>query len=670
MGSIGIAADIALIVVSSLIGGIIAHRLKQPLILGYMIAGVIIGPNTGGITVTSLHDIEMLAEIGVALLLFALGLEFSLKDLRPVRNIALFGTPIQIILSMAFGYGIARLLGWPGASAIWLGAMISLSSTMVTLKTLDNQGWMGTLSSRVMIGMLIVQDLAIVPMMIILPQLNNPKAGLLVLGNAAIKAAIFLAAMVLIGFKLIPRLMRYVARWNSRELFILANTAIGLGVGYGTYLFGLSFAFGAFVAGMVLSESEYSHQALADILPLRDMFGLLFFASVGMLLEPGFLLAHIGMVLVWVLLVIVGKGIIFGGLSRAFGYGNVVPLATALGLCQIGEFSFVLARTGIATNSIDQELYTLILTVAIVTMVLTPLISSLTAPLYALQNRLFKKIPIQTINLPKTELSDHIVIAGGGRIGQYIGDVMRRLSIPFVLMEINCNRIDEIKKAGFPVVYGDASQAVVLEAAGIERAKMLLITTPVTVISKAVVDRALAIAPRLYILARTEAIEHMQLLHDRGVSQVIQPEFEAGLEFIREALLQMSIPVERIQQFTDEVRHELYRPLYESKAEYKTINQLQNAAHLLQLKWISVSANSPLTERSIGELNIRRRTGVTVVSVMRRGMIHDNPQPAFRFEQNDLVGVIGRPTHLKAFSELSGDDSVWPQGPKYEPGTA
>lgn len=658
MGSIGIAADIALIVVSSLIGGMIAHRLKQPLILGYILAGVVIGPHTGGVTITDLHEIEMLAEIGVALLLFALGLEFSLKDLKPVRNIALIGTPIQILLSMAFGYGIGRWLGLPGDSAIWLGGMISLSSTMVTLKTLDNQGWMGTLSSRVMIGMLLVQDLAIVPMMIILPQLNNPKAGLLVLGNAAVKAGIFLVGMVLVGIKLIPSLMRYVARWNSRELFILANTAIGLGVGYGTYLFGLSFAFGAFVAGMVLSESEYSHQALADILPLRDMFGLLFFASVGMLLDPGFLMDNIGRVIILVLLVTIGKGLVFGGLSMAFGYGNVVPFAAALGLCQIGEFSFVLARTGIATNSIDQELYALILTVAIVTMILTPLLSSFTAPVYSLRNRFFKKAPIQTINLPETGLFDHIVIAGGGRIGQYVGDVMKRLSIPFVLIEINCNRIDEIKKSGFPVIYGDASQEVVLEAARVARAKMLIITTPVAIISKAVVDRALTMAPGLYILARTEEIEHMQLLHDRGVSQVIQPEFEAGLEFIRQALLQLGIPVERIQQFTDEVRHELYRPIYESVPECKTINQLQNATHLLQLKWISVDSNSPLMGNTIGELNIRRRTGATVVSIMRQGKIYDNPQPAFRFEENDLVGVIGRAVHLKAFAELSGDDIV------------
>ena len=259
----GIAADIAIIVVGGLIGGLIAHRLRQPLIIGYILVGVLLGPNTGGLTVSSVHDIELLAEVGVALLLFALGLEFSLKELRPVRRIALIGTPVQMLLTILLGLAIGKALGWTVISSIWFGAMIALSSTMVILKTLASQGRLGTLSSRVMIGMLIIQDLAIVPLMIILPQLNDPEAGLPVLGLAALRAAAFLAAMILVGTRVIPRLMATIARWNSRELFLLAVTAMGLGIGYVSYLMGLSFAFGAFVAGLVLSESEYAHQALS-----------------------------------------------------------------------------------------------------------------------------------------------------------------------------------------------------------------------------------------------------------------------------------------------------------------------------------------------------------------------------------------------------------------------
>ncbi|HBD09990.1 MAG TPA: portal protein, partial [Syntrophobacteraceae bacterium] len=356
----GIASDIVIIVVAALIGGMVAHKLKQPPILGYILAGVAVGPYTGGVTVSQIHDIELLAEIGVALLLFALGLEFSLKKLKPVRTIALVGTPIQILLTVMLGYATGRWLGWGTVPSVWLGALISLSSTMVILKTLINQGWLGTLSSRVMIGMLIVQDLAVVPFMIILPEMNDPTAGLPMLGMALVKTIVFLGLMFLLGTRLLPRLMASIVKWNSRELFILAITAMGLGIGYGTYLFGLSFAFGAFVAGMVLSESDYSHQALSDIVPLRDLFGLLFFASVGMLLDPSFLIAHWRQVLLLVLLVSVGKGAIFATVTRLFGYGNVVPLAVGLGLFQIGEFSFVLSRVGLKTGSISGDMYSLV----------------------------------------------------------------------------------------------------------------------------------------------------------------------------------------------------------------------------------------------------------------------------------------------------------------------
>ncbi|MDH3602375.1 MAG: cation:proton antiporter, partial [Candidatus Tectomicrobia bacterium] len=380
----GVAADIVIIIVAALLGGLMVQRCKQPLVLGYILAGVALGPYGGG-AISDIHEIELLAEIGVALLLFALGLEFSFKDLRPVRGIALIGTPIQILLTIAYGYALGRGLGWEWRPALWLGALISLSSTMVVLKTLMSQGRLGTLSSRVMIGMLLVQDLAVVPLMIILPQLHDPQAGLPLLGLAALKATLFLGLMIVGGTRLLPRVMVYIASWNSRELFLLAITAIGLGIGYTTHLFGLSFALGAFVAGMVLSESDYGHQALSDIIPLRDLFGLLFFASVGMLFNPAFLVAHLKTVLLLVLVITVGKGLIFTALPRLFGYRNVVPLAVGLSLFQVGEFSFVLARVGLNAEAISPELYTLVLTIAIVTIMLTPIVSSLTSPLYALR---------------------------------------------------------------------------------------------------------------------------------------------------------------------------------------------------------------------------------------------------------------------------------------------
>ena len=649
----GIAADIAIIVVVGLIGGLIAQQLKQPLILGYILAGVMVGPFTGGITIVEIHDIELLAEIGIALLLFALGIEFSLKELRPVRNIALIGTPIQILLTMALGFGIGQMLGWEWVASLWFGGMIAISSTMVTLKTLMSQGRLGTLSSRIMIGMLIVQDLAVVPLMIILPQLNQPEAGLSVLGLAALKAALFLFLMIFVGTRVIPRLMAYIASRNSRELFLLAITAIGLGIGYATYLFGLSFAFGAFVAGMVLSESDYSHQALSDIIPLRDIFGLLFFVSVGMLLDPAFLVANWEMILLVVLLIAIGKGLIFSVLSRLFGYGNVVPLAVGLGLFQVGEFAFVLARVGLNTNSISNDLYALTLTAAIMTMIMTPFVSGLTAPLYSLRKRWFKREALQTINFPKTGLHGHVVIAGGGRVGQYVVQVLQRLELAFVIIELDYRRVEQAKEAGSPVIYGDAAQEVVLEAAQLKHACLLLVTTPAIIVTQSIVDQVRRLNPAVPIVARAEGVEQMQALHKQGVYEVVQPEFEAGLEIIRQALLHLNISATQIQRFTDAMRQELYAPLYQTHNEYQTVAQLQNADRLLELTWLTLPPDSPLIRRTIQDLKIRGQTGVSVVGVMCDGELYPNPDADYQFTVGDLVAVMGNPEQLAAFQALA-----------------
>ncbi len=563
----GIAADIIILVLAALIGGVIANKLKQPLIVGYILAGILVGPHTGLVSVSEVHNIELLAEIGVALLLFALGLEFSLKDLSPVRNIALIGTPIQIILTMSYGFMIGHLLGWGWIHSVWFGGVISLSSTMVILKTLMNQGWIGTLSSRVMIGMLIVQDLAVVPLMIILPQLNNPSAGLPILGFAALKAIIFLTTMIILGTRILPRIMIYIAKWNSRELFLLAVTAIGLGIGYATYLAGLSFAFGAFVAGMVLSESDYSHQALSDIIPLRDLFGLLFFTSVGMLLDAYFILANWTTILLLVTLVSLGKGILFAGLSRLFGYGNVIPLAVGLGLFQIGEFSFVLARIGLSTQSISTEIYSLMLSTAIITMVLTPFFSGFTAPLYSLRKKLFRHETLQSINIPESGLRDHVVIAGGGRIGTHVAKVLQHLKLSFVLVELDSRCLENAKKMGLPVIFGDAGQKIVLEAAQIDRACLLIITVPAIVVTQSVVSHARHLNPTLDIVARAGGIEQMKSLYEKGVLEVVQPEFEASLEITRQALLHLKVPSIEAIRITDAVRLDMYAPFHQNATE-------------------------------------------------------------------------------------------------------
>ncbi len=647
----GIAADIIIIIVAGLAGALVAHRLKQPLMLGYILAGILVGPFTGGITVGDAHEIEKLAEIGVALLLFALGLEFSLKELKPVRAIALIGTPLQIILTSLLGYQIGRWLGWAPLPSIWLGGLVSFSSTMVILKTLVNQGVMGTLSSRVMIGILIVQDLAVVPMMIMLPQLSDPQAGLPALGLAAGKAAIFLVLMLNLGTRWLPRLLAVIARWESRELFLLSITAIGLGIGYATYLFGLSFAFGAFVAGIVLSESDYGHQALSDIIPLRDLFGLLFFTSVGMLLNPIFLLEHWRIVLGLVLLVGLGKGIIMAILAKGFGYGNVIPLAVGLGMFQIGEFSFLLAQQGFGSGVLNQEQYWLILCATVISMFLTPLLSGLTKPIYALFQNYVQNNPLETINLPGQSLQDHVVVVGGGRVGQHIAKVLKQLEVPFVIIEVNHRRFEQCKLAGFPTIYGDASHNLVLNAASIERAQQLLITAPVIAQTRQIVLHVQQFHPGLNIVVRAEGEEQMHSLYRLGVYMVVLPELEAGLEIARQTLLHLKMPIPVIQQYTDSVRREFYQPLSESGDDDRDLRLLKNARNLLELSWERLATESPLSGHTLREQEIRRRLGVSVVGVIRKGEFVPNPEADFMFVAGDLVAAMGNTAQLEAFKD-------------------
>ena len=648
----GIATDIIIIILAALMGGVIAQQFRQPLILGYILAGIMVGPFTGGISIAEVHQIELMAEIGVALLLFALGLEFSFKELKPVRQIALFGTPIQILLTLLYGYAIGAWMGWGWVPCLWFGAVISISSTMVVLRTLMNQGRIGTLSSRVMIGMLIVQDLAIIPMMIFLPQLNNLEAGLSVLGFAILKASVFLTLMVVLGTKLLPRLLSRIAMSNSRELFLLSITAMGLGIGYATYLVGLSFAFGAFVAGLVLSESDYGHQALSDIIPLRDHFGLLFFVSVGMLLDPAFFISHIRQILFLVVLIIIGKGLIFASISRMFGYANVIPLALGLGLFQVGEFSFVLSRIGLSSESISPDMYSLILSTVITTMILTPFLSGLTTPIYAFFQKKFKSEALQTINLPENGLRDHLVIAGGGRIGGFVAQTIGQRGLKFVVIELDFRAVEKLKKADIPIIFGDASQPVLLQAAQIEKAKMLLITVPSIIVAKSIVKEALKINPKLPIVARAEGIEHLTALHQYGVYEVVQPEFEAALEIMRQALLHLDVPAVEIRNITDGVRQKQYAPLYQKHPDYSNLVHLKNSNLMMDITWLTLSENSPIIGKTIRELEIRKRTGVSVVAVLHEGALHPNPDADYSFKEKDMIAVMGMEDQLRVFTPV------------------
>ena len=531
-----LVADLVLVLAAAVIGGLIARRLGQPLIVGYIAAGVVVGPFTGGLTVSHLESVEQLAELGVALLLFSLGLEVSFRDLAPVRAVAFVGGAIQLVLTIAMGAALGRALRWPWPDAMWFGALISLSSTMVVLKTLQAQGRIGTLSSRVMLGLLVVQDLAVVPLMIVLPEFSRGGGSAIHVLVATGRAALLLAATILIATRIVPRLMAIIARWNSRELFVLTTVTVALGVGLAMWWSGLSLPLGAFIGGLVINESEYAHQALSDIVPLRDVFGMLFFVSVGMLLDPAVLWRQLTTLAVVVPIVMVGKGAIFAGVVRVFGYRRVVPLATGLTLFQVGEFAFVLAGVGLASHSMTREVYALALNTAIVTMALTPVVSGTTPWVYERVVSHSERETLEASNIPSTGLGNHVVIVGAGRIGRLVVDALIATNRSCVLIEMDDRRRQAVRAAGMPVIYGDASQAVVLEAAALQRARLLLITVPSYPDVRAIVTRARQLKSDISIIARAEAPDIVRGIHALGVASVTSPEFEGALQITQDAL--------------------------------------------------------------------------------------------------------------------------------------
>ncbi|MBM3760278.1 MAG: portal protein [Acidobacteria bacterium] len=529
----GIAADFVLIILAGLLGGILAQYLRLPLLLGYVAAGVLVGPHTAGPTVVQVRDIELLAEIGVALLLFSLGLEISFRDLGPVKRVALLGGPLQIVLVGGITAAAPQAwLGMTGVEAAWLGAMVSLSSTMVVLKTLSATGMTATLASRVMVGLLVVQDLAVIPMLAVLPQLNDLENAGPKVAKAVLVAAVVLAGTYVVGTRVLPVALKWVISWGSRELFLVSVVAVGIGVGYAMHAAGLSFALGAFVAGIILSESEFSHQALSDVVPLRDVFGLLFFVSVGMLFDPGYLVANAGRIVIVVVLILVMKAVVIGGSTWLFGYVNLAPWIVGMGLSQIGEFSFVLARAGLSSGSLSKGTYDLALTATVLTMAVSPILAGL-AP--KVGNWARRRVAAKVVADPYCVMAEnHVIVAGYGRSGRGAVEELIARGEAVVIVEGDYVRFADVK--GVDSILGDVTSAEIQHAARIEKAKALILTMPNETGVERAMEQARRLRPGVKVVARAVNAVHAEKLMAMGADAVIQPEREGGVALARAAI--------------------------------------------------------------------------------------------------------------------------------------
>lgn len=563
MHEVSLLVNIALALAYALAGGIAARWLRLPTIVGYLLAGVALGPFTPGFT-GDVNAIRELAELGVILLMFGIGLHFSFRDLWQVRTIAIPGAVMQMAATTALGYVIATGWGWSPASALVLGIAISVASTVVLLRGLMDLGALDTPHGRVAVGWLIVEDLATVAILVLLPALVSPdrSSGWFVPTLAIGRALLFVALMLFVGNRVVAALLNLVAATRSRELFVLVALTAALGIALASAaVFGVSLALGAFVAGVVVSESPLSHQVGADLVPFREAFAVLFFVSVGMLVNPEYLRAHWDQVAVLSALIVFGKSILAALLSFAFPYPARTALVVAAGLSQIGEFSFIVGQTGFALGLLDETQYSLILASAIVSITVNPGMFRLIDPI----ERLLKRWPGLWALLnrhgpapsrPADAMARHVVIVGCGRVGRHIADVLGKMDVPRLVVEADVSLLARLHQLGIPVLYGDAANSEILSHAGLERARALVVTVPDDTAALLIAVAARRLAPSLRVIARASTWAGGRRLAEAGVNEVIRPELEGGIEIVRRTLIGLDFPESAVRRYTNIVRQE------------------------------------------------------------------------------------------------------------------
>jgi CPA2 family monovalent cation:H+ antiporter-2 len=557
-----LVTTISLVLGVAIISGLVARRLGQPVILGYIVAGVLIGPNTPG-AIADRGSVELLANLGVAFMMFALGLEVSLAELMRVRRVAVFAGTMQVILTAALGATLGVAIGWSVPSAILLGSAFAISSSIVAIKLLSGRGEMESPQGRLAIGVGVVQDLAVVPILALVPLLAGTRENLAVeLVRSIGMAALALAAVILVGSRLVPSVLFTLARTGSRELFLMTVVVIALGTGLASQRSGLSFALGAYLAGLVVAESEFEGQVLAQIIPLRDLFASVFFVAVGMLIDPVFLLAHLGPVVLLVVALVFGKLTLTAGALMIAGADDRAAALAGGVLAQMGEFSFVIAGLGSAIGIVSLDQYGLILAVALTSIVVV-------APLLSVMPRLMNvaerwrplarrrvRAPHDEPNLPP--IRSDVVICGYGRVGRDVGLIIGDAGFTFTVIDLDSVEVRELRERGIRAYYGDAGSEPVLIRAGIEHARILALAAPDLIAASQAVRIARRLNPDVWVIALAAANEAIEAFAATGANAVVQPELETSLGFSRQMLRWLGVSATDTRMVVASERDALY----------------------------------------------------------------------------------------------------------------
>ena len=657
---IPLLSDIVVILGLSVFVILFFQRFNLPTILGFLITGIVAGPH-GLSLINASHEVEVLSEIGVILLLFIIGLEFSLKSLAAIKKAVFIGGTFQVGVTILAVAAIAYYFEFSTGEAVFLGFLFALSSTAIVLKILQDTGEVNTPHGKIILAILIFQDIIVVPMMLFTPmisgQADNIIQTLLILG---LKGLGVIIVVIVSARYIVPVLLYQVAKTKSKELFILSTVVICFAVASLTSSIGLSLALGAFMAGLIISESEYSHQATSNIIPFREVFTSFFFVSIGMLLDIQFLWEHLAVALALTFATLIFKGIIAAFAAIILKYPLRTALLVGLSLFQVGEFAFILSKTGLEYDVLSPTVYQYFLSVSILTMAFTPFVIQLGDSLVnvllkaPIPNRLRKgtmsALDVETIE--EDQLNDHIVIIGFGINGKNLAKAAKHAHIPYVILELNADTVKSERKNGEPIYYGDAVQDNILSHVAIHKARVVVIAISDPLATKRIIVNIRSITKKAFIIVRTRFIQEMDDNYKLGADEVIPEEFETSIEIFTRVMTKYLIPLDQIEDFVRGVRADNYEML-------RSIPKKGAAAAFkgfvlpdVEIATITVQKNKKsIVGKTLSESELRNRYGITIVAIKRDSEIINEIKADTEILQNDVLYVFGKPDDIITFNE-------------------
>ncbi|MFP3868064.1 MAG: cation:proton antiporter [Desulfobacteraceae bacterium] len=654
---IQILNDLIIVLALSIAVLFVCTQIGVPVIIGFILTGILAGPQALGL-VKAVSEVEILAEIGVILLLFTIGVEFSFANLLQIRKSVLLAGPLQVAATSLAGLALALHLGRSMGEAIFIGFLLSLSSTAIVLKLFQERAEIDSPHGRTSLGMLIFQDIIIVPMMLLTPllagQTQHLGTDLLLLGGKSL--AIILLVIVSAKF-IVPRVLYQIARTRSRELFLLVIVVICFAVAWLTASAGLSLALGAFLAGLIISETEYSHQALGNILPFRDVFSSFFFISIGMLLDVGFLLQHPGLIALFTLGVLTLKALISAFTATVLRFPLRTAILIGLALSQVGEFSFILSKVGINQGLFSGEAYQLFLDVTILTMLATPLIMALAPQTAELLLRLpwpprLKSGSYFVKKAGEPDKRDHLIIIGFGINGRNLARAAKVGGVPYVIIEMNPETVKTERARGEPIYFGDATQEEILKLANIEEARIAVVAINDPAATRRITATIRQLNSSVHIIVRTRYIQEVQPLYELGANEVVPEEFETSLEIFALVLKKYLVPREQIEQLVTEVRANCYKVLRGFTDDLAAFANLKHYLHDYEITTVRLEDRSPLAGKSLAQMELRKKYGITVLAVRRDSQMLANPEPDMKLEGNDVLLVLGSPHDITEYRYL------------------